>query len=298
MTTKHCRVLLLSATLMLIVGCASTRPVEPREATAGARAQFGQMAVLLLNPDQSLTLQTPATKGEAAGASGSQAAFFWVPGSQGDATVAVFGLAWAPVGFLFGTTYGFCKAESADRVADALQVLTHATQGLDPGRDLQQQVVQAHALAVSGGTRTLRTVGADLATFLPRDPDSVHNLKHGLRRVENDYTSLAANGVDSVLELRVDQMGLLGPDRMNPPLQFWAQVRVRVISTGRNQELFRDYFEYRGSPYRFVAWAAEAGRLFRAEYQRCVCSVGEEIVGHVLGRSTEPVGGRPGGGDP
>ncbi|OQC62911.1 MAG: hypothetical protein BWX48_03470 [Verrucomicrobia bacterium ADurb.Bin006] len=270
--------------LFLVLGCRSNRPLDNRQWTAARGAELGQTAVLVLTPRQGISLQTPATRGEAARNSATETGLFWISG--GDGVVALIGAVWTPVGFILGGAYGLSKGESPGRLAAALQVLTNAVAECHPVQDLQKQVLAAHTFDIRPDKSSLRAVEWDSLAYLPRDRDSVHNVTHGLRRVENDYSSLAAAGLDSVLEIQVEQMGLLGPDRLNPPLQLQVQARVRIVSTHTQREWFRGYVEYRGPRQRLVKWATEEGRHFRAEYQRCVRTLGGAIVRRALGTDT------------
>lgn len=283
-TKRQVPICFTGVALFLLLGCRSNRPLDDRQWTAARGAELGQTAVLVLTPRQGISLQTPVTRGEAARNSAAEAGLFWM--SRANGPTVLIGAVWTPAGFILGGAYGLWKGESPDRLAAALQVLTNAAAEFHPGQDLQKQVLEAHTFEIRPDKSSLRAVEWDSLAFLPRDRDSVHNLTYGLRRVENDYSSLAAAGVDSVLEIQVEQMGLLGPGRLNPPLQLRVQARVRVVSTHTQREWFRGYVEYRGPRQRLVEWATEGGRRFRVEYQRCVRTLSGDIVRRALGTDT------------
>jgi hypothetical protein len=85
---------------------------------------------------------------------------------------------------------------------------------------------------------------------------------------------LAAQGLDSFLEIQLVHPRLAGRGTVNPALRVEADGRARLVSLRDGFELASVPLHYRGEERKFVAWAADDAKLFRAEIERC----GEELA--------------------
>lgn len=69
------------------------------------------------------------------------------------------------------------------------------------------------------------------------------------------YQSLAAEGVDTVLEVALSKVGTKNGG-LNPPLQFYMQAHVRLVRTSDNTELMSEDYIYTGPSMKLDKWAA------------------------------------------
>ena len=79
-----------------------------------------------------------------------------------------------------------------------------------------------------------------------------------------DYSMLAADGVDTVMEVALTKVGTRGWGG-NSPIQLYMQAHIRLIRTADNLEIFSDDYEYLGERLMLAEWSANEGqRLLHA----------------------------------
>jgi hypothetical protein len=61
---------------------------------------------------------------------------------------------------------------------------------------------------------------------------------------EDDYSFLADQGIDTVLETAVTGFGLAGDEKINPPLVFFMSLYVRLVRTSDGSLLYIERFHY------------------------------------------------------
>jgi len=103
-----------------------------------------------------------------------------------------------------------------------------------------------------------------------------------------DY--LAAQGVDTVLELQLIHPGLKGAGKINPSLALCVDVQARLVEAGNGRELWRCAAQYRSAKHKFATWGADKAQLFRCELDRCFASLAEQIVDQLFGGSGQDTG--------
>ena len=91
-------------------------------------------------------------------------------------------------------------------------------------------------------------------------------------------TRLAEMGIDSVMEIVVEQHGFDAEERGNPPMMVQASVQVYITRVSDGTVLFNTPIEYRGHKHRFMAWADDGARKFRGELRRAGRVVARSIV--------------------
>jgi len=159
--------------------------------------------------------------------------------------VAVFWLGVCGVAGTVGGVVGATAAPSAGKARAAEARLTTALDTKTIQESLRDQVAAA---ALAKGTR-LTAVSPASAT------DAVR--QHG-------YGSLAAEGVDTVLEVALTKVGTEGPG-INPPLQLRMEAHVRLIRTRDDAEVFSANCVYLGERLKLSEWSAnQAEPLLRA----------------------------------
>jgi hypothetical protein len=99
-----------------------------------------------------------------------------------------------------------------------------------------------------------------------------------------DYRTLAELGIDSLMEIVVEQHGFDAEGRGNPPMTCRPAFKFisHVFRTGT--VLFNSPLEYRGHKHRFLSWAEDDARKFRGELRRAGRVVAQSIVQQVFVR--------------
>lgn len=151
----------------------------------------------------------------------------------------------AALGFLLGgpiyALIGAGSAEWADRAQKAEVALQHAFAELKIQQALRDRLV---ALARDEARLDLGP-GGDVGPIRPEE--------------DADYHPLAAEGIDTVLEVSVTRLGLGGGEEggPNPMLTMILTTRIRLVRSGDGAELYREELSRRsGSRKLFVEWAA------------------------------------------
>jgi hypothetical protein len=178
----------------------------------------------------------------------------------------------AALGFLVGgpleAMVGAATFEWADRARKAEAALQHAFAELKIQQPLRDRLV---ALARDEGRFDLGP-GGDIG---PTGPEE-----------DVDYRPLAAEGIDTILEVSVTRLGLErrhpnegGP---NPPLALTMSTRIRLIRSGDGAQLYREELSRRSGALKFVEWAAHDAQAFRGGLDAAYTNVAREIIGLVL----------------
>lgn len=195
----------------------------------------------------------------------------WARGAQlgGPYGFALFLLA-APAVFggaaLAGAIKGAVEAPPAKEVEDAEAALKTALAEVRV-----QEPMRDHVAALAREWTRHRLVV--LAEHGPASP--------GARA---DYGALAADGIDTVLEITVTRVDLerIGREQANPPLQLRVTVLARLVRAAEGAELYGRAFEYQGEPRKFTEWADDRARPLREELARVPEALGGRIVYELL----------------
>src|SRR5882724_3122297 len=179
--------------------------------------------------------------------------------------VAVFGIGMAAaggtIGALGGTVYGAVTAESGSKI-DAAQA------------DLKSAVIQAD----------IQMMVRDQVLQIVRDRSSlnfvaVDDQERSANAERIDYQALASTGIDTVLEVSVPRLGLVGQFGINPPVSLFMTARARLVRTADGAEMYAEKFDYHGGgASKFLEWAADDGQMFRQEVDRGTRSLADDIV--------------------
>lgn len=86
--------------------------------------------------------------------------------------------------------------------------------------------------------------------LVPISPQGMEAASH-----QRAYQSLAAEGVDTVLEVALSKVGTKNGG-LNPPLQFYMEAHVRLVRTSDNTELMSEDYIYTGPSMKLDEWAA------------------------------------------
>lgn len=156
----------------------------------------------------------------------------------GAAVILMLGI--CGVAGIVGGIAGATTAPGAGKVQQSAQVLSEAMNHATIQDSLSRQV---SALALARG-ENLATPAAN---------------RIELARQQHDYSVLADQGVDTVLEVALTKAGTRGAG-INAPVQLYMEAHVRLIRTVDNSELFSADYEYQGSQRKLAAWSANQGK--------------------------------------
>ena len=267
----------LTLTLLLEqAGCATISRPLPSPLPPEMRAHLGKVGVVSGRFVPTTVVERPAAgkvrgaaKGAVGGALGAAAmgaAAFSRGSCSGDAcgfvAVVMLGvlIGAATVGVVTGAIVGAVTTESAVKAREAEIALQYAFAELKIQETLRNRLV---IIARDEAQFDLRPV-ADPG---PTDPD-----------VDVDYRPLAAQGLDTILEVSMTRLGLVGDRSGNPPLALSMTTRIRVIRSEDGAELYRQELHHRKGSRKFVDWAANDARAFREAMDAAHTDLSREIV--------------------
>jgi hypothetical protein len=209
----RCLSIVIGATLIALAASAcATRPgvAPPDDAT---RAAFGVIAAVPVPlPQRADKLPAPvrgAGQGAATGAGGGAATTILAFGYGGGPIGLVVGVILAPVGAVVGGIYGAAAAPDADKVDRAAAAIDAAWRELRPAEAVRDAFVGA-AREHAG------------RAVVPREESGQ----------PTDYRHLAAEGIDTVIELAPTLLAFQSEGRFKPDVSLHLAVRMRAIRTG------------------------------------------------------------------
>ncbi len=273
------RVAWLSLALLLAQGgCATVSRPLPHPLPPETRAQLGRIGIVAGGFVPAIDVERPtAGKGSAAARGALQGAgvalypfstlFVTCSGRDcGFVVVVILGvlIGAATVGAVTGAVVGAVSAESAAKVRDAEAALTRALAELRIQETLRDRVVTI----AREDARLALLPGGDVG---PTESD-----------MAVDYRPLAAQDMDTILEVSVIRLGLTGDRRVNPRLALSLTTRVRLIQSGNGAELYQQELDHRSGSRKFVEWAANDAKAFREAMDAAYTEVSREIVRLVL----------------
>ena len=263
------RLLFVALLLAVIGGCAQKRydNVLPPPPTEDQRAGFGTVGLTSARFTPEISFRLPA-KGSVEGAQRGAALGAAVPIAIGAGTHIPYALAagivLAPVGAVFGTVVGAAVALPAEQVEKAEAVLKGA---LSP--------------------RHIETAMADaMREFMRREAKLPVVFAKGLEGRTDSGGAVSGAGtrrwVDTMVELKVTMVGLIGPWTINPPLSFTMRIATKVIRVADGTELHAQELTYMGPPMVFTAWAANEAEAFKKALDPAVRALAEKAVEEVF----------------
>ena len=245
--------------VILIAGCmaaamAGCAGKAPESLSQALRARLGDIGLATADaPPQIKLVPIPGGKGKgAAQGAGAAMASSFSGCLEVDPTglCAIVSLVLSPYIALGGAVYGAATAKPESEVDAARKAIAAALEGQDHQALLLEQFRESARGVGRKVTPVRRLVGTT-----------------------KDYSALRAQGLDTLLELRVARMNLGKKPGVNPPLHLRIAARVRLIDLHSGKELFGREFTYRSSEkLEFLQWAARDARPVRAAvsegYQR------------------------------
>jgi len=263
----HCatrKTIVTALVLLLLIGqwgCATTQGPQPPRLSEEVRANLGTIGVVSGRFSQEAHLEAP-TSGKWSGAGKGAAAGFF--GSiQGAAQGGGYGgavvLLLSPVFAMGGAIYGAIAAESAEKVEAAEATFKRALADLKIQETFRNRVLQV----ARDQTRHV------LVLLLEHGPTAPGGAV--------EYPFVTSQGVDTVLEIGVEKLGLPGGG-INPPLSLIMNAHARLVRATDGMELYARTWIYRSGTRKFVEWAADNAQPLHEELERAYQSLAEQVV--------------------
>lgn len=146
---------------------------------------------------------------------------------------------------MIGGVSGAVSAPSAEKVESAGDEMHAVTQARTIQESLRRQV-------------------ATLALAYDVDMVSVPEKRACSASRSQDYSMLAADGVDTVLEVALTRVGTTGSG-INAPVTLYMQAQARLVRVRDDAEIFSAEYVYQGQRLRLEEWSANQGqRLLQA----------------------------------
>jgi len=92
------------------------------------------------------------------------------------------------------------------------------------------------------------------------------------------YRSPPDQNIDTVLELSVLNIGMVGEEKANPSAALVMTARARLIRVKDNTVLYDEIFEHRSDERTYAEWVVDNALPFRMEFNRAYQSLAEKIV--------------------
>ena len=251
-----------------ITGCSHTPQVYTMapEAVEKVRANIGTVGVVVAPYSAERKFRMPA-KGVVGGAGRGLVVGAALPVVAGAASPipfgSIIGLLFVPITAPVGMVYGAVKAVPAEEVEKAEVAIDQAADRLDAfdTRGLfQEEIVRL------GSERTgLKFIA--LPGIGPKDPKDVVA-----------YDQLDIPGIDTVLELRLEEGGLWGFYTINPSESAFLEIRVRLIRKQDNEALLEDTVNCHSEEKKYTEWAENQGQEFYDDMISCIPLLAEKVV--------------------
>lgn len=170
----------------------------------------------------------------------------------------------APFTGVAGAVYGTTKGVAAEDIEKAEAAADIAVIKL---RDMQFRKELVNELVKLGKERA----GLDFINLSEKGPGDPKEVVR--------YDRMDLHGVDTVLELRIENFGLWGLYSFDPPSLAFVELDIRLIRTHDNEVVIKETF-FCGSEQKknYLEWAGNEGQLFIDEFLICLTEIAEKIV--------------------
>jgi hypothetical protein len=289
-TMRTPRSLVLGHVALLLVACSgcaakTTRQWLPEQ----VRSELGTVAVVTSRepPDSNFAYPVPSRAGAAATGAGAALGVGALAGAAclGYVWPACLLAVWTPVMVMANGVEGAVKGVPIADLRASAASLKNAGGEPDLSSRFAERVASEAHRRVGGDRVRLATNGL---------PDAGHR----------GYIALAAEGVDTVLEVEIDRLRLervpspsafsgYGPSLItiekliDAPLEFAVETRVRLLRASDGTVLYKAAFTRRAGRQKLTGGREDADQ-FRSERDRALESIAEEIAGKLFGPVPTP----------
>jgi hypothetical protein len=261
--------------MLLSQGChapAARKLAAPPRLNERSAASLGTVGVYSVGPTPAAVLDGPVGTGKEAlkGAASIGSIGLGTGAGAGALTGAGIGLSCGPFlatcvpalalvgaliggvgGLVIGGTIGGVKSGTNAIPTDVAANATAAMTAALSGRDLQADL-RSRTIALDQGTALRMDLGGDIAPPLST----------------TQYARFASSGVDTVLEIKVARVALIG-EGTDPDLTLTIDGLARLISLPRGEVLWEDEkMMFASAPAKLSAWTADDSRLLKSEVDR------------------------------
>ncbi len=174
------------------------------------------------------------------------------------------GLIIAPFTAIYGAISGAKKALPSEEVETAEAGLNHALDKLRSEDDREASLAEFVRLAEA--RTAFRFVALPVSQILTRRDGDIL------------YTDQKLDGIDTVLELRVESGGLWGMNELDPPSVAFIETRIRLIRVNDNEVILEDNQICLGARRKYVDWGKNSGQLFYDEILACIPRLQEKVI--------------------
>jgi hypothetical protein len=253
-----------------LTGCSSRTPniykMDPGDLER-IRSNIGRVGVTISSYPVERDIQKPAK-----GITGGAARGFVVGASTPVVIGAVapvpggtfIGLLIAPFTAVVGGVYGATKGVPPEVIEEAQAALDQAIDRLKK-MNLRQTFIKE---VVALGAKRTGLEFVKLPESGPKDPNEVVR-----------YDQMKFQDIDSVLELRIEEAGLMGPYTFNPPSKAFIKILVQLSRAEDNEILIDEtLFCVSEIERKYLDWAKNEGQFFVDEFVACIPETAEKIV--------------------
>lgn len=259
---------LVAVAALLVTACATeptTYAMTP-EAVLDFRSRLGNVGVTLGDYEAKAVFTAPA-KGGLEGAKRGFVAGVAMPVLIGVAAPipgsALAGVLAAPFGGIYGAVVGAGRTPPVEEVDAAAAGIEAALERLT-AEDLRGDALETF-VRLAGARSGLNLV--PLPDRGPREPTE-----------EVRYSRLRLDGIDSILEIRIERGGLWGFYDIDPPTVAFLEARVRLIDAADDRTLLEDTVVCVGERRKYVEWGEDDGQRFYEDILACIPRLREKII--------------------
>jgi uncharacterized membrane protein len=166
----------------------------------------------------------------------------------------------ATIGGMAGGVVGAVKAEPAKKVDEAENIIKEAIAKLKIQETFRNHVAREAQQDKRGRFTILEGYG----------PTSLDQ--------KATYRNLADRGIETILQISIVRIGLIGKWEVNPQLQLEMAVQVKIIRARDDKELYSDIFLYTGKSRKFSEWCADNAQALNDELEQCYSVLAEDII--------------------
>ncbi len=265
-------------------------------------ASTGKIALVYGGTVPKFDLQVPDTKGEVAGDTARILCLDWLRFAREhgiqcelDGRRVQLGMALTLPAWIAGGIYGGIVGKPAKKVDATSVVLANAMNELQVEEALRWQLMYLVWEKNQQAVTILTNSFPPEREFRTPTIMDVYAPIPVSKRVAPPHAklcaSLAAQGFDKLMMLRVINYGLSGKDGHDSALAVNVAVRVSFVQTADATQGETFYAEHTSSARKFFVWAENNGELFREEFRHGMLKVAEQISSRVP--ATPPPSGTP-----
>jgi len=234
--------LLCTLVLAFQSGCStvSKTPQIPHAPKTQSQNTFGKMAIVTTSQIPVIKFQGFARGKDEGVAKGSKMAFSSCFNTPDPYCYGPDCLLWPVICSVAGVKGGIAGGKQALSIEEVQSAEANASTAL-AGKNFQETLREQVVAAV-------QAKGVSLVSVSPESSQHAAQL--------DDYSSLAAAGVETVLEVALNEISVEGTSDIDPPLTLFMTAHVRLIRTADNTVFHSTSYVYQGEKLKLKEWSA------------------------------------------